>query len=76
MLKLAIKSSFQMKINEALKHYSLVPTRYQKRGKVSIVGTNEGTFVFTNQKLNLEILNYLRSRNFDYMPVYIIQFLT
>ena len=54
-----------MKINEALKHYSLVPTRYQKRGKVSIVGTNKGTFVFKNQKLNLEILNYLRSRNFD-----------
>ena len=71
MSKLAIKSSSQMKINEALKHYSLVPTRYQKRGKVSIVGTNKGTFVFKNQKLNLEILNYLRSRNFDYMPRFI-----
>lgn len=60
-----------MKINEALKHYSLIPTRYQKKGKVNIVNTNKGIYVFKNNKLNLDIFTYLRSRHFDYMPRFI-----
>ncbi len=60
-----------MKINEALKNYSLVPTRYQNVGNVSIATTNEGKYVFKDQKVNLKILDYLKSRNFDYMPKFI-----
>ncbi len=60
-----------MKINEALKHYSLVPTRYEKKGKANIIDTNNGKYVFKDGKVDLEILNYLKSRNFDYMPKFI-----
>lgn len=60
-----------MKINEELKRYSLVPTRYEKNGKVNIIDTNSGKIVFKESKINLEILNYLQSRNFDYMPKFI-----
>jgi len=60
-----------MKINEVLKQYSLVPTRYEKKGKANIIDTNNGKYVFKQNKINLEILNYLKSRNFDYMPKFI-----
>lgn len=60
-----------MKINEELKRYSLVPTRYEKNGKVNIIDTNSGKIVFKESKIDLEILNYLQSRNFDYMPKFI-----
>ncbi|MCI9110374.1 MAG: hypothetical protein HFH47_01010 [Bacilli bacterium] len=60
-----------MKINEALKIYSLVPNRYEKNGKANIVDTNNGRFVFKESKIDSKILNYLKSRNFDYMPKFI-----
>jgi len=60
-----------MKINEALKRYSLIPTRYEKNGKANIVNTNNGKIVYKESKIDLEILNYLKSRNFDYMPRFI-----
>ncbi len=60
-----------MKINEALKRYSLIPTRYEKNGKVNIIDTSNGRYVFKKNKIDLEILNYLKSRNFDYMPKFI-----
>lgn len=60
-----------MKINEALKQYSLVPTRYEKNGKANIIDTNNGKYVFKQSKIDLDILHYLKSRNFDYMPNFI-----
>ena len=60
-----------MKVNEAFKQYSLVPTRYQKIGSVSVATTNKGKFVFKDSQINLNILEYLKSRNFDYMPSFV-----
>ena len=57
-----------MKINQALKKYSLVPNRYEKLGNVKIVDTNSGRYVYKEKKLNLDIFDYLRTRSFDYMP--------
>ena len=57
-----------MKINEVLKKYALVPKRYEKKGTVSIVDTDSGRFVFKEKKPNNEILNYLKTRSFNYMP--------
>lgn len=57
-----------MKINEALKKYSLVPNRYEKIGNVNIVDTNSGRYVYKDKKLNIDIFDYLRTRSFDYMP--------
>ena len=57
-----------MKINDALKKYSLVPKRYEKKGKVSIVDTKLGKYVYKESKINYDILNYLKTRKFDYMP--------
>ena len=40
-----------MKVNEALKNYALVPTRYQNIGNVSIATTNNGKYVFKDNKI-------------------------
>ncbi len=60
-----------MKINEALKNYALVPKRYENADSVSIVTTNDGKYVFKDKKANLNIVKFLKSRNFDYMPRFI-----
>lgn len=60
-----------MKINEALKRYSLVPTRYEKNGKANIINTNNGRYVYKESIPDLNIMSYLKSRNFDYMPQFI-----
>ena len=60
-----------MKINDALKKYSLVSTRYQKKGNVSIATTNEGKLVFKDTKIDKQIFDYLKSRSFGYMPKFI-----
>ncbi len=57
-----------MKINEALKKHSLVPNRYEQLGNVNIVDTNAGRFVYKSRPFNLDVLDYLRTRNFDYLP--------
>ncbi len=60
-----------MKINEDLKKYSLIPKRYTKKNKSFIIDTNKGKFVYKNSKPKKEILDYLKTRNFDYIPKYI-----
>ena len=60
-----------MKINEALKKYSLVPKRYEKKGNVSFIDTNKGRFVFKEKKPNKDILDYLKTRAFNYLPTMI-----
>ena len=60
-----------MKINEAFKKYSLVPVRYENIGKARIISTNRGKYVYKKGCVNAKILNYLKTRNFDYLPVFI-----
>ena len=57
-----------MKVNEVLRKYSLVAKKYTKNNSVFIVDTNNGKYVYKDVKPNNEILNYLKTRNFDYLP--------
>ena len=41
-----------MKINEILKNYSLVPKRYEKKGKINIIDTNKGRYIYKNTKIS------------------------
>ncbi len=60
-----------MRVNEALKKYDLVPKGYETRGKVIIVNTDKGKFVFKDEPFNGKVINYLKTRNFDYIPSYL-----
>ena len=60
-----------MKINDVLKKYSLVANRYEKCGKCYIASTNKGKYVYKENKPNYMILDYLKTRNFDYLPSFI-----
>ena len=57
-----------MLINEALRKYTLVPKEYLNEGKVIIVSTDKGRYVFKNGNIDKQVLEYLKSRNFDYLP--------
>ena len=57
-----------MKINEILKTKGLTATRYEKINSALIINTKEGKLVYKKNPLNYKIINYLKSRNFDYMP--------
>lgn len=63
-----------MKVNEILKKYNLKPSGYEKKGKSLIVTTDDGRYVYKEGRLNKEIFDYLKSRNFDYMPKYLTNF--
>ncbi len=55
------------KIKELLAKYELKPLRYDKMGKVTIVGTRDGNYVLKKHQKN-NIYDYLNSRNFNYYP--------
>ncbi len=57
-----------IKYNELLKKHELKPYRYSTTGKVTIVETAVGNFVIKEKNKNNEIIDYLRTRNFNYMP--------
>lgn len=58
-----------LEINEILKKYELKPRKYQKNKKTTLVETEEGRFVVkSNTKKNQYIYDYLKSRNFNYIP--------
>ena len=57
-----------MKINEVLRKHSLAAKKYVKNNSVFIVDTNNGKYVYKGVRPNSEILNYLKTRNFDYLP--------
>jgi len=57
-----------MKINKALKKYSLVPKRYEKKENVRIIDTDKGKYVYKEGKIKNSILDYLKTRSFNYMP--------
>ena len=58
------------KFNGILNKYSLKPHRYEVRGKVTIIDTDNGKYVIKekNRDRNLPIYEYLNSRNFNYYP--------
>ena len=59
------------KISDFLKGKGLKPLRYEIRGKVMIIETDEGKFVIkekNRQTNNDPIFSYLDSRNFNYYP--------
>ncbi len=56
-----------LKYNEVLKKYNLIPNKYTKIGNVSIIDTNKGSYVF-KKRYDIDVLNYLKSRNFLYYP--------
>ncbi len=57
-----------MLINEALRKSALVAKGYSNEGKSIIVNTDKGKYVFKNSNMNKQVFDYLKSRNFDYIP--------
>ncbi len=57
-----------IKYNEILKRNKIKPYRYSTNGKATIVETEIGNFVIKEKNNNYEIIEYLRSRNFNYIP--------
>ncbi len=57
-----------IKISEVLKNHNLTANRLEKKGKVTILDTDKGKYVYKNGNIDNKILMYLKSRNFDYMP--------
>jgi len=55
-------------IGNALRKNSLVAHRYENRGNVTIVSTNNGRYAVKKNNIDKKIKHYLRSRNFDYIP--------
>lgn len=55
-------------IGNILRKNDLVATRYEKRGTVTIATTNNGKYAIKKNNVNKQIQNYLRARNFDYLP--------
>ena len=60
-----------MKINKILKSKGLIARSYKKQGKITIIETNDGKYIYKEGKLNPQILNYLKSRSFDYLPFFL-----
>ena len=60
-----------MKINEIIKSKGLKARGYRKKGKITIIDTVNGKYIYKEGKLNPQILNYLKSRSFDYMPSFL-----
>lgn len=56
------------KLNEFLKENNLHALRYEKRGKATIIDTNNGKIVYKEKNIDDKILSYLKSRHFDYIP--------
>lgn len=56
-------------INEILKKYDLHPRKYKKNKKITYIETdNEKYIIKQKTKDNRYIYDYLKTRNFDYMP--------
>ena len=58
-------------INKILKSKGLIARSYKKQGKITIIETNDGKYIYKEGKLNPQILNYLKSRSFDYLPFFL-----
>ena len=60
-----------MKINEILKNKGIKARGYEKKGKVTIIDTKDKKYVYKEGKIESQILNYLKSRSFDYIPPFL-----
>lgn len=57
------------KINEILKKYDLHPRKYKKNKKATYIETEDEKYIIKEKtKDNKYIYDYLKSRNFDYLP--------
>ena len=56
-------------INEIIKKYELKPRKYEKNNKTTIIETDRGKYVIKPKtKDNQHIYDYLKTRNFNYIP--------
>ncbi len=60
-----------MKINQILKSKGIIAREYKKKGKTIVINTNKGKYIYKEGKINPLILNYLKSRSFDYLPFFL-----
>ena len=60
-----------MKINEILKKKGIKARRNEKKGKVTIIDTKDKKYVYKEGKIESQILNYLKSRSFEYIPSFL-----
>lgn len=58
-------------LNEVLKKRKIKPLKYQKKSNVIIIETKDDRYVYKDSKIDKKVLEYLKSRNFDYMPFFI-----
>lgn len=57
-------------INEILRKNELKPRKYEKNKKTILVETDKGKYVIKEKNINNnEILDYLKTRNFNYIPI-------
>lgn len=59
------------KLNEVLKNKNIKPIKYQKKSNVTIIETREDKYVYKNTKIDQKVIEYLKSRNFDYIPLFL-----
>lgn len=58
-----------LEINEILKKYEIKPIKYIKNKKTTLIETNKEKYIIKEKtKDNEYIYEYLKSRNFDYIP--------
>lgn len=57
-----------IKINEILKKYKLKAKKIKTIGKTTIIETEKEKIAIKKTNIDSSILQYLKSRNFDYMP--------
>lgn len=55
-------------INEILKKNNIIPHRYENEGKITIIDTDKKRYVYKENIIDSKIENYLKSRNFNYLP--------
>lgn len=55
-------------IAKLLRKNNLTAIKYEKKGNVTIVTTNRGKYVLKKSCINKKIKDYLKDRNFDYIP--------
>lgn len=60
-----------MKVNQILKQNDLIAKSYKKIGKTIKIDTNKGKYIYKEGNINNQILNYLKSRSFDYIPSFL-----
>lgn len=57
-----------MKLNDLLRSKGIVPNKYEKIGKTTIITANNHKYACKKTNIDKKILTYLKSRSFDYMP--------